>query len=681
MATCNFHPYYGALASIANAPSIDRERQGRGSQANAGDCGLVDEISASDQHNLSLLCGDFNEEDLLKHPPLGLTLRKSGSFLELLSKQLAKHDPVSPQRNEPEGSPVHMENALHMQAGCSMGKVKYSTLIAESITIGAWKQVSQHEEHIVAKFQYAQRKLIWEVLEEGLKSKMEVDYDDISFLRATYLGSAPSILEVWVRHAPAHHSMSTSEHREQTTSEDFTHGVPAAPTRHLLTFPEGSLGKHFDQLRTSDPRLDEMAIVDTAAPAAVMHFGGHSAGHHWPLSRVRAPAVNSGMVQQGPSAGGSSPLMGLARRSVQAAPAMHYAGHPSVTHVVRYPLNGSSTSSSGAEGHVATALHPHLAPGPYRVQLPPSHYEMDGRALPPPAGGHYYYAAGHQLFGSHYHQPGNPSLTQVVSQVAPSWSLQAALPAASSYPLGLHPPHPRNSAASPHRVRSEPSRPWDKPKTGSAAAGPGGGSSKDNHGRGIPKASLKRAATAKKRFQPPPAKRARNERCTAARAHLVMYEAGGEKRFVTLAEEAEAVAAAAAREAAQQAEAAAMAAAMAASIAEAEAAAGLTSVPDGAKGLITEEAAGMLPAYAFQEGEFAASEGTGGAATRMQGLAEDLSEEEWDGLLMTDGQVVVPAGMGAAEAQEDYFLMNDVSDVTNFSFFSDLSPLVDLAFL
>ena len=55
-----------------------------------------------------------------------------------------------------------------------------------------------HEGHLVAKCYYAKRKLVWEVLEGALKSKIEILWSDIVGIRATIIDDQPGVLEVEV---------------------------------------------------------------------------------------------------------------------------------------------------------------------------------------------------------------------------------------------------------------------------------------------------------------------------------------------------------------------------------------------------------------------------------------------------------------------------------------------------
>lgn len=57
---------------------------------------------------------------------------------------------------------------------------------------------ARNDGDVVAKCYYAKRKLVWEILENGLKSKIEVQWSDIMGMRAVLEENQPGILEIEV---------------------------------------------------------------------------------------------------------------------------------------------------------------------------------------------------------------------------------------------------------------------------------------------------------------------------------------------------------------------------------------------------------------------------------------------------------------------------------------------------
>lgn len=62
------------------------------------------------------------------------------------------------------------------------------------------QRVSKNEGDLVAKCYFAKRRLVWEFLENGLKSKIEIQWSDILSLRVTIQEDEPGILDIEVRH-------------------------------------------------------------------------------------------------------------------------------------------------------------------------------------------------------------------------------------------------------------------------------------------------------------------------------------------------------------------------------------------------------------------------------------------------------------------------------------------------
>jgi hypothetical protein len=58
--------------------------------------------------------------------------------------------------------------------------------------------VSRYEGDLVAKFYFAKHKLVWEVLDGGLKSKIEVQWSDIAAIKVSFTEDGPDTLDIVV---------------------------------------------------------------------------------------------------------------------------------------------------------------------------------------------------------------------------------------------------------------------------------------------------------------------------------------------------------------------------------------------------------------------------------------------------------------------------------------------------
>ncbi|CAN6469093.1 unnamed protein product [Victoria cruziana] len=107
------------------------------------------------------------------------------------------------------------------------GKMKASNLPATFLKIGSWERVSRYNGDLVCKCYFAKRKLVWEVLEGGLKSKIEIQWSDITALRAAYHKNKPDQLELELSKLPHFFHETNPQPRKHSlwqAADDFTGG-------------------------------------------------------------------------------------------------------------------------------------------------------------------------------------------------------------------------------------------------------------------------------------------------------------------------------------------------------------------------------------------------------------------------------------------------------------------------
>ncbi|XP_057460054.1 uncharacterized protein LOC130750462 isoform X1 [Actinidia eriantha] len=184
--------------------------------------------------------------------PLGLRLKKSPSLLDLIQMTLSKGNALKV------GSQVKKE---HNAAGTSAAadKLKASNFPASFLRIGTWEYKSRYEGDLVAKCYFAKHKLVWEVLDGGLKNKIEIQWSDIMALKANYPDDEPGTLDVVLARQPLFFRETNPQPRKHTlwqATSDFTRGQASINRRHFLQCPQGLLGKHFEKLIQCDPRLN-----------------------------------------------------------------------------------------------------------------------------------------------------------------------------------------------------------------------------------------------------------------------------------------------------------------------------------------------------------------------------------------------------------------------------------------
>ncbi|KAF8392988.1 hypothetical protein HHK36_021229 [Tetracentron sinense] len=197
--------------------------------------------------------------NLLNEPsPLGLRLKKSPSLLDLIQMKLG-------QGNTSTLGNLHYENLelgrkdLKSIAASGTDKLKASNFPASLLRIGKWECVSRYEGDLVAKCYFAKHKIVWEVLDGGLKNKMEIQWSDIVSLNAYYPDNGPGTLDIVLTRQPLFFRETNPQPRKHTlwqATADFTGGEASLHRRHFLQCPQGLLGKHFEKLIQCDPRLN-----------------------------------------------------------------------------------------------------------------------------------------------------------------------------------------------------------------------------------------------------------------------------------------------------------------------------------------------------------------------------------------------------------------------------------------
>ncbi|KAK8655094.1 hypothetical protein V6N13_107686 [Hibiscus sabdariffa] len=189
--------------------------------------------------------------------PLGLNLRKSPSLLDLIQMRLSQsHNSGSAAEAENSNSGVKKESKA---AAAATDKLKASNFPASILRIGNWEYKSRYEGDLVAKCYFAKHKLVWEVLEGGLKSKIEIQWSDIMALKANCPDNGPGTLNVVLARQPLFFRETNPQPRKHTlwqTTSDFTDGQASIHRQHFLQCPQGLLNKHFEKLIQCDMRLN-----------------------------------------------------------------------------------------------------------------------------------------------------------------------------------------------------------------------------------------------------------------------------------------------------------------------------------------------------------------------------------------------------------------------------------------
>ncbi|KAG8369091.1 hypothetical protein BUALT_Bualt15G0114100 [Buddleja alternifolia] len=218
---------------------------------------INDVDSGSKRIRLSPTFGDKDGEadSSARSNPIGLKLSKTPSFLNLLEMRLSKGKQADTSTQDNHAPYNYYKNSRTRKVE---EKLKASNFPAIFIAIGAWQRITMHEGDLTAKLYYAKRKLVWEVLDGGFKSKMEIQWLNISAIRATTVDNEPGTLELELSEPPLFYREANPQPRKHTLwqhATDFTGGQAPIWRRHCVRFPPGILDKHYEMLLQCDQRL------------------------------------------------------------------------------------------------------------------------------------------------------------------------------------------------------------------------------------------------------------------------------------------------------------------------------------------------------------------------------------------------------------------------------------------
>ncbi|KAF1867127.1 hypothetical protein Lal_00049555 [Lupinus albus] len=202
--------------------------------------------------------------NILDEPsPLGLRLRKSPSLLDLIQMKLSQGSTlIANTQNKNSSSGVKKESRGGAAISGPSDRLKASNFPASLLKIGSWEFKSIYEGDLVAKCYFAKHKLVWEVLEGALKSKIEVQWSDITALKANCPDNGPSSLTVVLARQPLFFRETNPQPRKHTlwqATSDFTDGQASKHRVHILQCAQGVLTKHFEKLIQCDKRLNYLS--------------------------------------------------------------------------------------------------------------------------------------------------------------------------------------------------------------------------------------------------------------------------------------------------------------------------------------------------------------------------------------------------------------------------------------
>ncbi|CAL4997883.1 unnamed protein product [Urochloa decumbens] len=140
---------------------------------------------------------------------------------------------------------------------------KPSKFHADILKIGAWKWTSRYNGDLVAKFYYANHRVVWEIINEGLKMKIEIDWEHISALKFTFPEGGLGTLEIMSPRFSKETNLQLGRGTAWQRTVDFTGGQATICRRHVLQCAPWILKKHMVTLLSSNHRLYSLSQENT----------------------------------------------------------------------------------------------------------------------------------------------------------------------------------------------------------------------------------------------------------------------------------------------------------------------------------------------------------------------------------------------------------------------------------
>ncbi|KAF8068565.1 hypothetical protein N665_1142s0016 [Sinapis alba] len=255
-----------------------KESQGGPNQLTAE---MVKNLLEEYHETAPLWSGGLGGEDTLLqeglYPPLNLTYTPT---LEHFNKLKSILDAQKP--------PYSTENTKTLtthETPTNIEKQKAINFQISKIIIGEWTHKSVYPDDLKAKFYFAKRKLMWEILDEHsrLKRKIEIQWSDVLSFRATiYPQDETATLEIELGKCPTFFMETNPQPGKHTQwkqlDHDFTLDQSASKyRRHTLHFPSEDLQKNLEKLVSADSFWSKLAKVSfPILPQSLYFYNGNS---------------------------------------------------------------------------------------------------------------------------------------------------------------------------------------------------------------------------------------------------------------------------------------------------------------------------------------------------------------------------------------------------------------------
>ncbi|KAK1278953.1 hypothetical protein QJS04_geneDACA007093 [Acorus gramineus] len=142
-------------------------------------------------------------------------------------------------------------------------KLKSAHFSISFIKIGFWQKHSHFGGNLIGKFHYNWQKIMWEIVENGVKNRIVIPWNRICGIRASRPQICRSIIELELDHPPDFEIEKVSQSRKREKPEpvpDFTQEQASCCRRHWIEVPEEDFDKHYEKILLSlaitEPPID-----------------------------------------------------------------------------------------------------------------------------------------------------------------------------------------------------------------------------------------------------------------------------------------------------------------------------------------------------------------------------------------------------------------------------------------
>ncbi|XP_020529729.1 uncharacterized protein LOC18445070 [Amborella trichopoda] len=229
---------------------------------------------------------------------IGLALKKTPSFVDLMEKlfkaptALACEDEEDVMDSEKDDTQLDSEimdletKALSKKTKKTKAEKQQNKAInfpATSLTIGTWELIAKNPGELTGKCYFGQRRLVWEILEVNckLKKKMEMQWSDITAMRASFPEDTTPTFEIVLCRTPQFHEEiepQPKKHTQWRLASDFTGGQALKHRKHSLRIPD--FQKHYDKLLQQGQSLRDLSLKSFPS-SENLYFGSFTYERLW----------------------------------------------------------------------------------------------------------------------------------------------------------------------------------------------------------------------------------------------------------------------------------------------------------------------------------------------------------------------------------------------------------------